>query len=306
MKQQVRNRFLMVSLAVLIGLLVLVLVLKNDRRGADVDSDLFRRTDLKEIDQVILESPKGRTSIAYVNNTWKINNDFQADRNLVEVLFATLKQAEAKRPVASAIQDSLASILSSQGVKVSLYAGETVAESFYAGGNPSKSEAYFMKPDGVPHVVAIPGYRVYVSGIFELAAANWREKHVFDFNWRNFKRLSAHFLNEKGDFEVTVERNLAVIAGIHEPDTARLNTFLDQISLLTVEEYVDNTALRDSLEKIKPVATFTIEDIARRTYDLKVYPGEKQFFALVRGNVAILDERKIIPLLRPKEFFVKR
>ena len=99
---------------------------------------------------------------------------------------------------------------------------------------------------------------------------------------------------------------MAAITRINEPDTARLNTFLDQLSLLTVEQYLDDQALQDSLERIDPIAKFTIEDIARRTYDLKVYNRGKQFFALVKGNVAILDERRIIPLLRPKEFFVKR
>ncbi len=39
----------------------------------------------------------------------------------------------------------------------------------------------------------IPGYRVYVSGIFELDESGWREKRVFAFNWQNFQKLDAHF-----------------------------------------------------------------------------------------------------------------
>jgi hypothetical protein len=306
MKQETRNKFLLISLVVLSAALGLTLFLKSSRRTGTVDPDTYRHADLKKIDRVLMESPKGKVVLEYNNNSWRVNNDVPADRNLVEVLFATLKQAEPKRPVASSMQDSLKNVLTSRGVKVSLFSGDVLEESFYAGGNTEKTVAYFMKPQQEANVVTIPGYRVYVSGIFELAAANWREKLVFDFNWRNFKNLQATFLNEKGNFEVTVNKNMAAITGINEPDTARLNTFLDQLSLLTVEQYLDDQALQDSLEKIDPIAKFTIEDIARRTYDLKVFNRGKQFFALVKGNVAILDERRIIPLLKPKEFFVKR
>lgn len=306
MKQETRNKSLLISLVLLSTVLGLTLFLKSERREGAVNPDTYRQADLKKIDRVLMESPRGKVVLEYTNNSWKVNNDVPADRNLVEVLFATLKQAEPKRPVASSLQDSLKNILTSQGVKITLLSGDVVEESFYAGGNAEKTEAYFMKPQQEAHVVTIPGYRVYVSGIFELAAANWREKLVFDFNWRNFKNLQATYLNEKGNFEVTVNKNMAVITGINEPDTARLNTFLDQLSLLTVEQYLDDKVLQDSLEKTEPIAKFTIEDIARRTYDLKVYNRGKQFFALVKGNVAILDERRIIPLLRPKEFFVKR
>jgi hypothetical protein len=306
MKQETRNKFLLISLVALSAALGLTLFLKSAQNTSTVNPDTYRQVDLKKIDRVLMESTKGKVALEYNNNSWKVNDGATADRNLVEVLFATLKQAEPKRPVATSMQDSIRNVLSSQGVKVSLYSGDVVEESFYAGGNAEKTEAYFMKPQQEAHVVTIPGYRVYVSGIFELAAANWREKLVFDFNWRNFKNLQVTFLNEKGNFEVTVNKNMAAISGINEPDTARLNTFLDQVSLLTVEEYLDDQALQDSLQKIEPIAKFTIEDIARRTYDLKVFNRGKQFFALVKGNVAILDERKIIPLLRPKEFFVKR
>lgn len=308
MEQQKQNKRLVISLLVLISALAITLFLKAKNDSSVVDKNLYRKADLKKVDKIVMESAKGKVSLEYQSNQWKVNHDFDADRNLVEVLFATLQQAEPKRPVASSMQDSVTTALKQNGVKVSLYSENNLEESFFAGGNPAKTEAYFHNPESKEsHVVTIPGYRVYVSGIFELTAPNWREKLVFDFNWRNFKKLSASFINPNGNFEVSVEKNVAVLKNVAEPDTARLNTFLDQLSLLTVDEYVEQPEIQDSLQKTLPVATFLIEDIAKRTYELKIYTEGKQFFGLVQGsNLAVFDRRKLTPLLRPKEFFVKR
>jgi len=308
MEQKRQNKLLAFSLLVLISALVVTLLLKTGRDSNTVDQNLYRKVDLKKVDKIEMKSSNGKITLEYQNNHWKVNNDFDADRNLVEVLFATLQQAEPKRPVSSSQRDSLTKALQEHGVKVSLFAENNLEESFYAGGNSSKTEAYFNDPQtNESHVVTIPGYRVYVSGIFELAASGWREKLVFDFNWRNFKKLTATFNNPKGNFEVFVDKNIAVINNVTEPDTARLNTFLDHLSLLTVEEFVEQPKIQDSLEKTSPVATFVIEDIAKRTYELKIYVQGKQFFGLIQGNnLAVFDERKVLPLLRPKDFFVKR
>jgi hypothetical protein len=308
MEQRKQNKRLVISLLVLISALAIILFLKTQNESSVVDKNLYRKADLKKVDKIVMESAKGKVSLEYQANQWKVNNEFDADRNLVEVLFATLQQAEPKRPLALSMQDSVITALQKNGVKVSLYTENNLEESFYAGGNSAKTEAYFHNPESkVSHVVTIPGYRVYVSGIFELAAPNWREKLIFDFNWRNFKKLNASFINPKGNFEVLVEKNVAVLKSVAEPDTAKLNTFLDQLSLLTVDEYLEQPEIQDSLLKTQPVATFLLEDIAKRTYELKIYTEGKQFFGVVQGNnLAVIDQRKVIPLLRPKEFFEKR
>src|SRR5687767_6250317 len=118
MKQETRNKFLLISLVVLSAALGLTLFLKSAQKGGTVDPDTYRQVDLKKIDRVLMESTKGKVALEYNNNSWKVNNGVTADRNLVEVLFATLKQAEPKRPVATSMQDSIRNVLSSQGVKV--------------------------------------------------------------------------------------------------------------------------------------------------------------------------------------------
>lgn len=307
MYERRNKRLLIVFVSLVIAIVVAFAFVRQDS-GFAVQKDLYRHADLRAIDEVVMESPSGKVNLHYKSNRWQVNGAFPADRNLVEVLFATLQQAEAKRPVARSMEDSIAQHLVNNGVKVSLLNDGQPELEFFAGGNSSKTLAYFLSEEAAtPHVVVIPGYRVYVSGIFELAPIQWREKLIFDLNWTNFRKLETAFRNPKGDFTVEMSRNTAALQGVAEPDTARLNTFLDDLSLLTVDQYLEPSANLDSLAKTEPHASYTITDIGGRTYKLRVYTLDNQFVGVIGDDIyAILAEERIVPLLRPKEFFLKR
>jgi hypothetical protein len=248
-------------------------------------------------------------TLSFNGSRWKVNDTWYADRDMIDVLFATLQQASPKRPVSKAQQDSLVDMLQRHGVKVELYSKGITVGSILAGGNASKTQAYFCKPeDKKVYLVNIPGYRVYVSGIFELNESGWREKRVFAFNWQNFQQLEAHFpQNPKQDFKVVMKDMQVGIPGVAAPDTARLNDFLDAVSLLTVDEYLDSSPLLDSLLSVEPIQILTVSDISNRNFTLKLYPSANQ---AVTGQInatqwADFEGRKIRRILVPKDFFVR-
>ena len=158
--------------------------------------------------------------------------------------------------------------------------------------------------------MTIPGYRVYVAGIFEMKESGWRDKYVFGFNWQNFKRLEAQFLQTPSEnFIVSMGKGYLGIQDLAEVDTATLNTFLDNVSLLTVDEYKTEPGLRDSLLNVKPFMQLIVTDIGNRAYQLRLFISEKQTHAwgiIQDSQVAIFSRRKIQPLLRPKSFFKKK
>jgi len=125
-----------------------------------------------------------------------INEKYEADRQMITVLFATLKQAIPKRPVAITLQDSLRKEIAANGIKFLALKVKTLSRQIWAGGNAQKTETYFQSKDGKSYVVTIPGYRVYVASIFELALNDWRDKQVFRFNWQNIKSLAVTYPTE--------------------------------------------------------------------------------------------------------------
>jgi hypothetical protein len=302
------NKRLVISLIVLTAAITAFVFLDRGKEDFSVDKDLYRNIDLKSVDRVLIEAPAGKSDLRFQGYRWKVNDSIDADRGLVEVLFATLQQAQPKRPVAESLQDSVVEALRKSGVKVSLFAGSAKLKSFYAGGNEQKTQAIFIPEDGdEPHLMIIPGYRVYVSGIFEIPPLAWKEKLIFNFNWQNFTKLEARYKNSSGDFDVVMDKGQVFISQIQEPDTARLNSYLDQISLLTVDEYVGGNRMTDSLAKTSPLLNLTVSDIANRKYQLSVFASGDHFYGKIDQKWwAILNENRVIPLLRPKEFFVKR
>ncbi|HYC87502.1 MAG TPA: hypothetical protein VEB86_19850, partial [Chryseosolibacter sp.] len=150
----------------------------------------------------------------------------------------------------------------------------------------------------------------YVSGIFELDAGGFRDKYVFSFRWQNFKGLSARFPEQPaGNFDVVLDagKNFFTIAGMTKVDTAKLNEFLTDVSLLTVDRFAQPQELPDTAS-LKSLMEIVISDIAERKFTLKLFSDEQ--LNLVPGlsgkELVYFHPDKIRPILRPKSFFAKQ
>lgn len=306
--QERKNKISFILLVVLTVTTVVAFWLLQPENRLDVDPHLFQVQDLSTISKVELISDTGEVMLSFQGSRWRVNEKYDADGSMIRVLFATLQQAAPKRPVTDLHRDSVYRYLAEQGIKVSLYAGEDLQKQFFVGGNEAKTQGFFADPASKEvYVMAIPGYRVYVSGIFELGESGWRDKFVFGFYWGNFKSLEAKFLRSAGEnFKVTMTDNMPGIEGVPLADTARLNSFLDDVSLLTVEQYLSEPRLRDSLIRVQP--DFQLLVTANRTYRLRLYndPLSETVLGIVHEDqVALFDRKKIQRLLKPRSFFRK-
>lgn len=302
-----KRRFAVLVILTVVTLLVFWWIQPENR--LDINQDIFQ-VDLNTISKVALVSGGDSVVLSYNGSVWRVNDTYPADADMIQVLFATLQQARPKRAVATSLEDSIYRVLSQSGVTVSLYEDKVLKKAFLAGGNTAKTQAYFADQESkTVYVMTIPGYRVYVSGILELPTEGWRNKFVFGFNWRNFNGMEVVYGKKPGDnFRVSKEGQYFGIPGI-ETDTARLNTFLDNVSLLTVDAYVNKPRLRDSLLSAEPMMDIRITDIGDRAYRLRLYDpgGAKAVSGIVQdAQLAVFDHRKIEVLLKPKSFFRKK
>jgi hypothetical protein len=280
----------------------------------EVDTSLFKLKDGAKVNRVVLESSIAKVTLDFNGTRWSVNNKYEADRQLIKLLFATLEKAEPKRPVANSQLDSVNSILSKNGVIVNLYEGETLIQSFRAGGNEQKTEAYFQKSKGEPsYVMTIPGYRLYVSYILELDESGWRDKRIFNFNWRNFKSLNMIVPGDPTqNFEVSFKDQFFGITGIAEIDTTKLNDYLDAVSLLSTEQFIKPgfSSVYDSLLKTNASFRIEVRDIADKTYSLELFAPIKNdpdiLGRLDEEHPVIFNRNNILPIARKKGFFILR
>lgn len=302
-----RNRLLAVSLVVLTVITVLYYIYARWEQNP-ADETVFRVPDLLAVDKVLLESKGSTVEVSFDGVRWNANGEL-ADRNMIDVLFATLEQVKPLRPVASALKDSVTNHLQQNGVSVSLFDGDVPLLSFVAGGNSRKTQAWFYKPGDRSYVMTIPGYRVYASGIFELDALGWKDKRAFQINWRNFTTLKATFpKNPSSDFEVKLVKDYFSIEGISSVDTTKLNDFLDAVSYLTVIEYGNSASTLDSLLKSAPEMVIQVNDVTRKEHILALYPTgteEGRIAGVINGKyLGIFDRNTVEGVLRNRAYFI--
>lgn len=305
------NKSLIVSLLALLLLSTGLWWAGRDEGRGEFDRQMFRAGESEKIDHVTLQSSSLNIDLKFENSRWYVNQKWEADQQMIKVLFAMLRQVEPRRPVSAGMRDSLRNALINSGVKVTLSSSGVDLMTFYAGGNAAKSEAYFVKEgEGQPYVVIIPGYRVYVSGVLELDEGGWRNKRVFDFNWRNFRSLKASYPKEpQQGFEVEMKDHYFGIKGM-TADTTKLNNYLDAVSLLFASRYVPKGPVSDSLAGREVGARIEILDIGDRSYSLDIFaPGKEDqeiFGRKADGEVVAFEKRSLSEILRRRTWFVAR
>jgi hypothetical protein len=309
--QERKNKLLALSLILL--LLTTTAAFYFVAREADdgVDQSIFRIEGLETVDSVELESPRGKAVLRFDGAKWTVNSRYRADAQMIEVLFATLAQVTPKRPLSENLRDSTAEELTHNGTRVALFAGEVLKKEFYVGGNPQKSEAYFHSPSDGPFVMTIPGYRVYVAGVFELDEAGWRDKQVFRFNQRNFRNLTTTFHKDADQsFVITYDDQDFQIPGLADPDTTRIFDYLDGVALLKAEELYlggDRTWV-DSLLAVPPSFTIEVSDTQGRKSRLVIYPPlarQAQVVGRMGDEAALFQKKDIIRIAKKKSYFLK-
>jgi hypothetical protein len=307
--QRRKNIRLVISLIVMIAAILLLAFFVNRDGASFADMDLFQINDLDKIDQVVLESPRGKTALKFNGTKWKVNESNDADRQMITVLFATLKQTIAKREVAITLRDSISHAIVSTGVKVSCYEGGQLVRSFFSGGNAQQTETYFMQEGGAPYLVVIPGYRVFIAAIFDLTGNDWRDKQVFNFNWQNIKSVEVSFpSNPKQDFHASFKNNFFGIDEIAATDTSKLDRFMDDLFQLRAKKIMTDEELRkvDSTSSAKPAEIITIRDVAGNQYALTILSAPSQrttLLASINNQFILLDVVQLRELARPRDFF---
>ncbi len=283
--------------------------LLRDEERPVVDRDAFTVMETEKVNRVTLSRASDTVTLAYDGTRWTANGR-EADLQMIKVLMATLRQAEPHRPVAARMTDTVKSQLNRRGTAVTVVQNDGTTFSFLSGGNRGKTEAWFLKSgETQPYIMIIPGYRVYVSGIFEMDAGGWRNKRIFDFNWRNFKSLNATYSKEPAaGFTVEMKQRYFGIRGLDPVDTTKLNDYLDAVSLLLAKRFV--TASADTVKRGDPVARIEIRDIADRSYSLDLFApvGEdpEAFGRLSDGQLVAFERADIAAIVRRKGWFVAR
>ena len=307
-----KNKRLLVSFLSMVVLIVSFYFFGHSGSQIKVDASLFKPKEDAKIDHISLQSSATKVDLDFDGVRWTVNHKYEADRQLIKLLFATLQKAEPKRPVSPTLMDSTNKLLSKNGITVTFFENDNIVQSFRAGGNVLKTEAYFQKSDGqLPFVMSIPGYRLYVSYIFELDENGWRDRRIFNFNWRNFKSLKMILSSDPSqNFEVSFKDQFFGISGMASADTTKLNNYLDAVSLLSADQFITQgvSDRYDLLLKTKPSFRIEVKDIADKVYLLDIFSPERDDPTVVgkleEDQLVVFSRNNILPIAKKRNFFI--
>lgn len=307
--QEKRNKKLVVLLLTLIAIVVVLYVVKDETDKIDIDREVFAYDDPSQIDRVRIDLEEEVVELNFDGTRWLVNNEFKADPQRVKVLFAVLKQVRARRAAARQQQDSLQSMMSTNGQSVLFFSNGQKLHEFEVMGNADKGLTFMSQPQEDIYIAEIPGYRSYLAGIFEVDKQGWRDPLVFDINWRNIQSVRMIYPNQsENSFDVSFNDGEYKISQLQKTDTTKLFNLLDEVSRLYVNDYLKESEVEGyALQKDTTIATIALIDVGGNFNTLEIM-GEidGQNTHLVKkdsSDFGLISSEMLRTALRPRGFF---
>jgi len=305
-KQKKRNIRLLILCGFLLTMVAVMSLRTTTSDSLDINRKMFAIENTLDINKVEVSSQGNNHLLEFRGGKWILDNEFEADPTKIHLLFATIQQVSVRRPVGNNQSDSLRSVMTEKGSSIRFYIDDTEVTSINSLGDSRTNTTYFSGNNGNLYLMEIPGYRAYIHPLLDVNSFEWRNKNLFHkLNWRNLAGLNISFPELKDGFEIVSENNQFKVKGIAQADTTRLFDYIDYISLLETDRYLDESEINLSSS---PNVKIDVRDVGNRPYVLEIY-NQYTSDSLRIGRIDStfffgLEKEKALPLLTRKEYFV--
>jgi hypothetical protein len=298
---------------ILLGWTVIYINLEQKQEGFSINELKFSVTDTAAIEQITITGNRFTNVLSKRSGNWEVNDTYALDPSMHKVLMSVLNQVRVKRTVPKSDLDKISEDILNNGFKIEIRSSSEPERVFYAGGN-GISLSYFIDNDEIPYIVHLPGYESYVTGIFEVAENDWRDRLIFKTSWLGIKSLDLTYPeNPTNNISIKAENNLYAVAGITQLDTASLMGFLDKISYFYTDQYIDTGQVEayDSLKKTKPFALFEVNSLGMdETVKIKFYkqlPGDNVMMGVLKDEqMCLFSSNRLDPIFIKREDLIAR
>lgn len=304
--QKNKNIQLLIALAMVIALIVLLPLLKENDGGLSVDKKMFTLGAQTVITDVILTTDSAENKLSYVDGKWLINNTYDLDLSMRDVFFSVLSQLEIRRPVAKSAKDSIAQIIDVQGVDVVVLNNSDTVKNYKVWGNKDDQSSYIMGPDNTPYLMHIPGYRSYVAGIYEVPESDWRTRRVFTAQYTNLGKLELNYAD--GDsISYRYKDSFFEIEGMYADSTQLINS-LENLLFLQTDQYLLPSEMHNYVDtnfnSSQPFVRISTSKLSGTTETVRLYdpkPDKPFYLGITPDSSYCLFNKK-----RMKRILVKK
>ncbi|MDH5608274.1 MAG: hypothetical protein OEY56_02240 [Cyclobacteriaceae bacterium] len=272
-------------------------------------TDMFSIADTAQVSEIRIESTRF-THVFSRKSNWRINDQYATDPSMRRILFAVLSRVRVVRPVSAKTIAELKNRID-EGFRVSIQTNDGTLD-LISIGNPTLTRTYFLLPDlSEGYEVSIPGYRDYVGSIFQLTTHQWRDRLVFDGNWRSIQQLTfAYGSPSDKDFTIRFSNSFYQVDELAVIDSAAVVEYLNEFEYFQANEWFGEGQMPvfDSLMSLEPEWTITLDDIKYpEPIVLRFYPADPQTRLRPVKNQAndpmVFDDRRLKSLQKARQDF---
>ena len=291
-----RNLILIIAVAV-IGLVALLIALRGSRKSTFPQD--YHIEDTASVTRIFLADKQDNQVLLtrMGDSTWLVDNQYPANRPMVELLLETLNTMRIRQQVNRNAVPNVIKDLSAHAVKVEVYQRqplinwfggrlrlfprERLAVTYFVGRETQDMMASFMFRDGdkVPYIIHIPGFRGFLTPRFVTEPMKWRSHTIVDLNVRAIERVELEIPDlPEENFAVQREGDgfYLELQGGHRADgfdTARVAQMLSGFTYLNFDEFASivPNSFADSCVAGKPRTILRITDTAGQTHQMRTY-----------------------------------
>jgi hypothetical protein len=323
-----------IILIVALAIVAVFMLAKNTDNTIRKKSNDFAVTDTSNITRFFL-ADKNNNSVKLERSstgTWLLNDKYEVNPTMVEVMLKTFLRIDIKAPVAKGMRNTVIRMMAGKSVKteiyqrvyridlfnsVKLFPHEKLTRTYYVGDATMDNTGTFMLMEGSedPYIVNIPGFRGFVATRYSALEADWRSHQVFKYRVPEIKSVSVKF-NETPEqsYQITNKNNrtftltsLIDNRNIEHFDTMKVVEYLTMFRNLNYERILDEMSQSkyDSIISKIPTKEITLVDNLGKTHILKVWRRKADIGQLdLDGNQTDWDMERMYGLIDNSEYLV--
>ncbi|MBR9861022.1 DUF4340 domain-containing protein [bacterium] len=296
----------------IIGILALALVIggilyfKQDKSGTVEQKDIqFSVEEPENVTKIEMKNRDGKHIILEKKgDEWWVNNKYPAFQPAIDLFFnRTLTQIEVKGPVPKPARENVIRAMTSTAVKVNIYSGKKLINSYYVGGPDNTQKGTYMYVEGAetPYVAFIPGLDGYITPKFHMVEEDWYKRTIFDYEADEIKRVDVVYTEKPEEsFSIKKEGDQFFISPDIDGEPVNQTIAKSYFTLFKFKnfegfpEYLQEQT-RDSILRSQPFITVTVVNTDGKSKTMKVYPkmnSEDQSLVDRKGNVLAYDPER--------------
>ncbi|HNW70073.1 MAG TPA: DUF4340 domain-containing protein [Bacteroidales bacterium] len=329
-----KNRLPVLLVVILAAITAALLLFKNHKNTLDKQNSSFAIEDTASITKVFLADKENNTvTLTRLSpSQWKVNNEFNAAKDAINMLLKTLMSVEVKEPVSKAGREQIVKLLATTSVKVEIYQKvyrinlfdkikwfphEKLTKTYYVGCATQNNMGTYMLIEGTddPYITHIFGFNGFLTTRYSPLVKDWRDHVVFNLKYPQIKSVSVKILDDPKnsfkaikkspkDFELFALADNKPVAGF---DTIKMMELFSAFEDVRFEALINDLdrLKKDSVISSKPYIIIDVEGSDGKVYNVTSFLRKAPEDEIdQQGNPVIYDRDRLYALINNKKDLV--